>query len=53
MRGMDGIDEHHRLVRSDGVEKLLVACDEGLLPDIIEAAWHLVRLAVVEAQAMQ
>src|SRR5216684_3436321 len=44
MRGMDGIDEHHSLVRSHGVEKLLVACDEGLLPDIIEAAWHLVRL---------
>jgi len=53
MRGMDGIDEHHSLVRSHGVEKLLVACDEGLLPDIIEAAWHLVRLAVVEAEAMQ
>jgi hypothetical protein len=53
MRGMDGINEHHRLVRSHGVGKLLVACDEGLLPDLIEAAWHLVRLAVVEAEAMQ
>jgi hypothetical protein len=38
MCGMDGIDEHHRLIRSYGVEKFLVACDEGLLPDIVEAA---------------
>ena len=53
MRGMNGIDEHHRLIRSHIIEKVLVACDEGLLLGITEAARHLVGLAVVEAQAMQ
>ena len=49
---MHGIDEHHRFIDSEPVQKLFVAIDEGLLARFIEIARYSARRAVFEAQPM-
>ena len=53
MSRMDHIDESDRLIGAHRVEQVLVFVDEGLLSGVVEAARHGLRLAIVEAQAMQ
>ena len=53
MGRMNRIDEDDGLVGAHRVEQVLVLIDEGLLSGVVKAAWHGLRLPVVEAQTMQ